>query len=101
MSKYDVSIVERFRGAPDARNEQVNMSATIMFTSLEDVFAFVSSDIKSIYKTKRVLRETNDLDANRLVKKILFERPEKHGRLLRVYTITPHRIQLHEEHDLI
>lgn len=99
---FEVSIRETFRGAPDARTEQINISGTVIFNSIEDVIEYIRNDMKSIYSTRRVLKKTWIVRDDSLTCKLLFERRGKHGRLLRRYDISKHRRQKRfDEFDLI
>lgn len=96
---FAVSIRETFRGAPDAKTEQVNMSGTFLFNSIEDVVEYIKNDMKSIYSKRRVLKKTWIVRDDSLTCKLLFERYGKHGRLLRRYDITKSRRQCFDDWD--
>lgn len=99
MNGYSVSVIERFRGSPDAKTENVNLSISMSFDSLEDVCAFIDNDMRTIYEVRNVLKETTILEKGKLVKQLLFERVGKHGRLIRTYTVMPNRHQHHSRYD--
>ena len=94
---YVVSIRETFRGGPDARTEQTNMCGIMTFTRMDQLIEYVENDISEIYSKYYVLRKTVITEQTRLACKILFERPGKHGRLLRRYEITKDRKQYFDD----
>lgn len=97
---FEVSIRETFRGAPDARTEQINMSGTFLFNNIDDVVEYIKNDMNSIYSTRHVLKKTVIVRDDRLTYKLLFERRGgKHGRLLRRYDISKHRKQCFDDWD--
>lgn len=96
---FVVSIRETFRGAPDAKTEQVNMSGTFLFNSIGDVIEYIENDMKSIYSTRHVLKKTWIVRDDSLTCKLLFERRGKHGRLLRRYDISKPRRQCFDDWD--
>ena len=84
---FVVSITEKFRGGPNARTEQTNMSGSFTFYDKNELLDYIEKDISQIYRTKNVIRKTWLMERDQLVCILLFERPGKHGRLLRIYTV--------------
>lgn len=84
---FDIVVRETFKGGPVARVRE-NYSTSVTCNSLEDVVEFMESSMEDIRRRYEVIREWKEVTGNKVIRKVLFQRPAKHGRLLRTYAVS-------------